>query len=153
MMIQYGLWGFMLLLIAGCNRIGDTFSETNEIEIIHINPNEVTEVKVSDMFSEIRYLKLESPEGVHLSDVTQLEVLDDRIFLLDDYGSRNVLVFNMQGQFIHEFKPTGIGPGEFINPRSFALDEKSNRIIIYCNASMRLISYDLSTYTYVTEKK
>lgn len=141
--------------VLSCVNDSRNTSNLNESEIapITIDPSDTEVFKVSDIFTEVMYLALQSPEGIHFGEINHMEIWDGKIFILDNYRTRNLTVFDMSGKFLHQFSSTGRGPGEFLSPRSFSLDIPRNRIGIYCNASMKVVYFDIKTYEYIVEKR
>lgn len=87
------------------------------------------DVKMSDMISECKFIKLETDSKSLLGSLDQVEIYKDKIFILDNYKAFSVYMFSMEGKFLQKMEPKE-GPGSFVYPGSFWLDGKGNILIL-----------------------
>lgn len=100
-----------------------------------------TDLNLSDIFSEISYIALESGRASYISRVKELIVDDDFILVLDrDFPK--LLQFDRDGSFVGEFLNRGKGPGEFFEISS--IDENENRelLILRNGQYLDILSYN-----------
>ncbi len=122
-------------------------------KVIKLNPDSVEETKLSKVFGNYDYLELSSKENTPLiGDIHRMEVTEDRIYILDAFQALTLNVYDRKGELIFNISNVGRGPGEFLGPYSFAIDEKAERIIIYDGAGLKLCFYDIENGTFIEEK-
>jgi hypothetical protein len=109
----------------------------------------VDNYKMSDIISEHALIKLDSKESL-IGEISQLEIHDDKIYILDQYNTRSLFVFSMEGRFINKIEGTGNGPGEFISPHSFYVDTQG-AIFIYDMQLKRLLKYASGDLSFIEE--
>jgi hypothetical protein len=110
----------------------------------------VDNYKMSDIISEYSLIKLDSKEYSLIGEISQLEIHDDKIYILDQYNTRSLFVFSMEGRFINKIEGKGNGPGEFISPHSFYVDTQGT-IFIYDMQLKRLLKYDSDDFNFIEE--
>lgn len=125
---------FLLISCANRNRIDKT------AEIIDFG--ELESINATELISDYSYVRLESSESSLLGNISQIEIYNDKIYILDNKMNA-FYVFAMDGKFIMKLEGTGNGPGEFISPHSFWID-KSGYVFILDRQLNRLLKYSLN---------
>ena len=97
----------------------------------------------SSLMADYSYVALESPEGALFGNMNQIEIYNDKIYILDNNKSNALYVFTTDGKYITKLEGVGDGPGEFISPHSFWID-RSGFIFILDRQLNRLLKYQLS---------
>jgi len=120
---------------------------------ITVNPDLAVPAKRSEMFSDFFFKKLKAPTHIKFAGVDELTIKGDRIYIFDREQGLKLLVFTFDGDFLFEIKSYGRGPGEFIQPLDFAIDEQNGLISILDTGNYKVLFYELDTGTFVNEKK
>ena len=133
-MIKTNLLIICALLIISCNIKKD---KNSEISSTHTNKNFIeinidrldTEKKISfsSVFKSYKLIPLETSENCLIGRIDELKVFDDTLYVLDRNIAKALFVFDNKGRFIRKIGRLGKGPGEYIIPRSFTIDNKKNR--------------------------
>lgn len=90
-------------------------------------------------FDSIFVVPLETNENCIIGEITQLEIVNDTIYIRDWYKTKNICVFDMNGRFICQIGNIGQGPAEYIEPSDmhvtrdaiFVLDQWQHKLIKY----------------------
>jgi hypothetical protein len=125
-------------------------SSSNEKGITSFDiPKEVQpNFDLSEMAKSVEYISLETNDESFLSFIQEVRFFKDKFYVVDFPGK--ILVFDLNGKFLHKVGAEGEGPGEFFNLSSFVIDEKSERL--YLASGRRLITYTLDN-EYIAEKR
>ena len=92
-------------------------------------------VSVSSLFSNIRFLPLETKRSSLIGEADKIRIMNNKIYLLDRYSATALFIFNVtNGEFEFKIEAKGVGPGEFSQIDDFSIDRNSNHIYILANA-------------------
>ena len=92
-------------------------------------------------FSKTSFIRLETNENCLVSEITQMNVFNDKIFILDK-NLNSVYSFNTSGKFRNKIGSIGNGPGEFIRPRYFFINKNDSTINIFDAPNKKVNSYN-----------
>lgn len=112
--------GILLLLLVSCQEK----KETSVITEIHTDKFVETQLKLSDIAEELKYIQL---DNTRLMNSWQIKMTDKYIFVA---ARDELLQFDREGTFIKTIGSKGQGPGEFASCTNIALDEKGERIFV-----------------------
>ncbi len=120
------------------------------VKKITIDPEKDKETKfiISELASEIRYVKLETRPDCMLDMITKVTLDNDLIFVLahsNPFG--HLFIFSSTGKFIRQIGKQGRGPGEYSSIIDFTLD-KEGKQIYFLDTMGNLFIYNYSG-TYV----
>ena len=123
---------------------------TDKEEGARIDFGKLKTVNTADLISDYFYVALESSEASLLGNIDQIEVYNDRIYILDSSKTNALYVFTKEGKFAMKLEGKGDGPGEFISPHSFWID-RGGYIFILDRQLDRLQKYRLSDLEFVED--
>ncbi len=109
--------------------------------------SKASRIKSSDLLTNASFISLETTEKSIIGSISHLIIFNERIYILDTYKQQALFVFSINGQFIQKVGKVGRGPGEFLSPDSFWINDDG--IFILDRALSQILRYDLSDYTYV----
>ncbi|MDD3687489.1 MAG: 6-bladed beta-propeller [Bacteroidales bacterium] len=135
-----------LILIVSCN---NTKPESSTFEIIM---QKETNIKASAIFSEMKYIKLETRSECMLAAIRDFEISNSLIYILDVL-QQGIYVFDLKGNFIRSLRKMGKGEGEYSAIEAFFVDEKSNTLEILDKNRMSILKYSLSEFNYIDRLK
>lgn len=121
-------------------------------DIVPIISFEGQKLPVSKDAIDCRFIKLETTSDNIIGTVNQVEIIDKRIFILDNSFGKKLLAFDTEGQFLHQIGKPGNGPGEYIYPIKFFINKNDQKIILVDGRRNRFNYYDLNTYQYISSK-
>lgn len=75
--------------------------------------------KLYDLFDFTGFVKLKESDGFYLTEISEV-LLVDKHWVVRDLRGKQVLVFNIHGQFVQRLGKTGEGPGEYKVPHNIA---------------------------------
>lgn len=139
----------LLSLLLACTENGQSGKEDST----NIYFGKLSEVKISDCIHITRFLPLETTDTSLIGRIDQLEVVGDRIILLDS-PSNSIFAFSAKdGKFLFRLSGGGNGPGEFLSPHSFWVEYSDSSLYVLDRMLSKLIKYRLSDFTYLEEIK
>jgi|GEM_PF-7123421 hypothetical protein len=134
---------YLFLTHQNCTRQPTIINEFNPTAI-KIDPRDSKErVYSSNIFHDIKYIQLESPENHLIGEISGLIYFKDRFYILDSEYTKSIFCFEKNGRFLFEIKRIGQGPGEYLNPSSISIDEINNHLLVYCRTSHQVLIFDL----------
>ena len=86
-------------------------------------------VSLSDLFSSITYIPLESTKEIYLNQIDFL-IVDENFVLVYDSKGKKLLQFNGEGLFVKEFMKAGKGPGEFFQITALDINKKKEILVL-----------------------
>lgn len=114
----------LLLLFSSCG-----INNNNDIVRLSINPKEVHSAELSDKFTDIELVQLESSDSVLISAVYNLILDDKRVYVLD-INTKSAFIFDKTGKSISVINNYGQGPNEYLGLSSFHLDKEKNLVLV-----------------------
>ncbi|MDR1339098.1 MAG: 6-bladed beta-propeller [Prevotellaceae bacterium] len=131
------------VLLSGCNHQKPS-GQTGDYIRIPVNPAEASEsVNMSEIFSDIEYIPLESVDKHLIGTVNQLIVYKDRFYIFDRYQTQSVFCFQQDGKFLFELNRKGQGPGEYIKLDNISIDCDNSHLLLYCGPMHPILVCDL----------
>lgn len=116
--------------------------EKEDFIVIPIEEN-ISEISNFDSFIEkVKYIPLETNEDSKIQDITQVELIDEKIIIFDKKG-KSVLIFNSEGSFLHKISKLGTGFNEYLDIRNIATDEENKKIYLFDQLQFTIFEYDL----------
>lgn len=109
--------------------------------VISCNVSE-QEIKVSEIFSSIDVIKLQTPKESLLTYPAEFEIVDDNIIIFD--GTRKVYIYKTTGEFVRQIGRVGKGPGEYIQLADVFVDRKNHLIEILEDLRRKIFIYDFN---------
>lgn len=115
------------LTLAACNPKSKYVPNEGAITTIEVDVNQV-EGQEKPLFSDLKYIKLETSEASLIENVVKVIPFEDKLFLLTSLGG-NVAVFDTTGKFCYKLLK-GNGPNEIIYPTDIAIDRRAKRVTV-----------------------
>lgn len=111
---------------------------TSSVETININPTNTYKSNKHAIIKQV--IHLETNDSSLIGEINNIEIFEDKIYLLDKHYSKALHIFDTTGKFIQK-TIQGKGPGEYLAPRSFTIDQKHKELVIWdMNQSSFIIS-------------
>lgn len=127
------------ILFTGCRR--NTSGDVESGEIIHITGEPDSSFK--ENVSEYGFISLEATDNSLLSAINKIEVVDDRIFVLDGSGrNRKLFVFTRAGKFMNNISMQGRGPIEYVELENFAIARGARELMLVDVLGSKILIYD-----------
>ena len=94
---------------------------------------------LGDKIKSIKYLPLETTRKSLISEIEQIVVTEEHIYIRNGHTENNVLIFDKFGKYLNQIN-RGQGPGEILQLKGIAFDSANQELIVYH-------SYFLSYFT------
>lgn len=122
---------FLFVMFFSCKNENRATSE-NSVFVANLDSISTVEFKYSNLFKKATAIILDNKE-VALIGINKMLIHEDSLYLLDR-KSQGVYVFQKDGNFVRRFGNLGVGPGEYISCRDFAINPDTNEIYIFDKA-------------------
>lgn len=133
------------LVVCGCrgDKMADIYND-NGVEIINIDglSSNIT-LNLSDIYSEIEYIPLESTEASQVGRIESLESTKNGEFLVFDKRNGKVVLFDENGKYLNNIGCRGHGPAEYLSPEIVRYNAFTNQVIIYDGMKHALLHYNM----------
>lgn len=136
-----------LFCLTGCNSV--QIKQNEDVYIADIDNAQKEEfVLQSSIYQKVNPIILESGEGSLIGTIDKIQVFDNFILVLDRRMSRSLFVFDNQGNFIRRIGNTGKGPGEYMRPGDFTIDDKGFAYILDSDRQS-ILKYEINTGNHI----
>jgi len=98
-------------------------------------------ISLSDIFSSITYIPLESSKDIYLNQIDFL-LADEGFILVYDRKGNKLLQFNGEGIYMKEFMKSGKGPGEFFQITALDVNNKKEILVLRNGQYLDIIKED-----------
>ncbi len=113
-------------------QIGNEQTKNDEAILINLNKKEATkQIYLSQFLLHSEYISLETSPSCLIGSIHKMEIYKDRIFILDPYTAKKLLVFDKAGKFLYQISERGNGPGEYWDIFDFVIQD--NKIYVLNN--------------------
>lgn len=117
-------------------------NQTNKIISIDVNQKN----SFQKDFLNIKIISinpLEKSDSALFGYISSTEYFENRLYILDIFSSKSLLVFSQDGKFINKTK-FGRGPKEMLNPFAFSIDKNNHIVKVWDQALSTMFMYDLN---------
>ncbi|MDH7605943.1 MAG: 6-bladed beta-propeller, partial [Melioribacter sp.] len=127
----------LFLIITSC---GPKEKASNSLSIYFKLNNEI--IKLSDISTVYDIIKLKDDSSNVIGNVDKLICRNGKIYTLDSYGSKSIFVFDETGELILKINNVGKGPGEYLYPNDFDINDYNGEIHVLDTNHRKLIVYN-----------
>jgi hypothetical protein len=107
---------------------------------IDLDKKKETDINLSSFFKNVKTIILENNENCLIGRISEFQVFDGYIYVLDKSIAKSLFVFDMDGRFIRKIGNLGRGPGEYVQLYDFTLDT-DNQFIFLLDFGQRVHKY------------
>ena len=133
-------WMSLMLIGSEVTAQSELLKDKNT-KVLRIDPHLAQGGKVSDFFSSIEFIPLETTKESMFGEITQLKVVSDH-FIIFDFDTKAVLIFKLDGKFVNKIQ---IGKKE--NPEfeiwGFKIRTNDNQEVIEISTGKNAMLFDL----------
>lgn len=140
--VSGGVLVLTLLILFSCS--GKQKKESSGFDI---DPEQKTEKGLSDYFSSIEVIPLETSDSSIMAAADKLIYCRGKYYLLDVRSIEGVLIFDKDGKFLNKLVRMGRGPQEYYTANDFVVDPSNGDISIMSSIGGTVLVYD-STLTF-----
>lgn len=120
----------------------DADSATVKIQI-DINDNNVSELRYSDVYTDVSYVMLESKKESAIGKINKIEISSHDDIIVFDRANGKIIRFSPNGKYLNNVGRMGHAKNEYVSPELMAYDEYNNNVIVYDGAKKMLMHYSL----------
>ena len=128
-----------LFMFSACQPMEDESARVAEFETIFVNLNEAKPLYMSEYFSNIEYIHLNSPGDMPIGRIRKF-LIQDALVGFFDAAKNSVWLYTHEGDFINEVViPRGRGPGELESIEDIVLTDDGE---IHALGPLKIVAYD-----------
>ena len=101
---------------------------------------ELRKLRFSDLYSELKYIRLETSKESLISQVYKIIPFADRLLVVDRELGK-ILVFGSDGKFISIIGNKGAGPEEYVGISDVSIDPSGKRIFVLDDSQRQVQVY------------
>ncbi len=131
---------FLIIIFYSCNKN----STENTIDI---NTSDIS-YDFSENFEVVNTVCLENDNRSILYSIDKIEKYEDKLFILNRFSNKEILVFDLKGTYLHNIGFSGEGPGGFGTPYDFNIVQDKIEVL----TEGRIITYSING-TYLSSKR
>ena len=142
----------VVFILCACNNRtrGETpLTVNNDLYVVDIDHADRENIVYSAVFGKLKTVVLGANDSVLIGEISKMQVGRDGIFVLDRNQTKGVYLFSSDGAFVRRFGSVGNGPGEYIAPFDFSLDQKNDELFILDGSKQRINKYDIGTGKFI----
>ncbi|MFO8233982.1 MAG: 6-bladed beta-propeller [Bacteroidales bacterium] len=118
----------------------DCQNQIDSLLIVRTDINNVGPVKMSEVFSEIRYIPLETKPECLLNNISVSEY-EDFFLVSSNDAMESIFLYSKEGMFLRKIGNKGRGPGEYIDRKDVKIID--NKVFVVSNFSRSIITYSI----------
>ena len=133
----------VVFILCACNNRtrGETpLTVNNDLYVVDIDHADRENIVYSAVFGKLKTVVLGANDSVLIGEISKMQVGRDGIFVLGRNQTKGVYLFSSDGAFVRRFGSVGNGPGEYIAPFDFSLDQKTTNCLYSTGANNGLIN-------------
>ena len=131
--------GIALFVLCGCKEKAPVTVGEGSIVVDITQPEK--NLKMSDLFSDIKYVKLETTSESLIQYINRVLDLDGNLLVVDR-DNQSLLLFGKDGRFIKKIAGQGKGPGEYLRMYDAAVDKEGRRLFVLDAYAQSVLIYD-----------
>ena len=143
-MFFYPLSVFLFFILStGCELSVEKISAEKNSNIKNVVIPKPLEIKEANIIENLEYIILEAKDNAFLTHISKLRVYNNRIFIYDLIGTKNVFIYSIDGKHIATVgNNRGQGPLDFVEVYNFEIDYVNNQLLVMDNFGQKFMIYD-----------
>jgi len=132
----------IMIFVYSCSSKRNTNEEVINISFSKENLKPV--INSTDIFDSFKLIKLETRDESLIGNIFDVKIVDELIYIGNRVnGSRdNIVIFNINGDFIRKINNIGKGPGEYTQMADFDVNSENGEVYIHDYNQNKLVVYD-----------
>lgn len=140
--MKHILLSILTLTIISCASNNKNDLGPHESKMLVVDPSEQKMMSNSE-YEIVDVVSLDLPKEVSAIIPYDIQIVNNRIYILDSDANKTVFMFGMDGSFIGQLGRVGHARNEYIKkPESLSVDEKSGIAYVYERSSRRILTFD-----------
>lgn len=148
--IKFFLYVILIFFFSFCSERSSVHEQEEEelgsYEIISFDPQPLVDPsEISYNLENIEFIRLSNDSNDGLVDeISNIIINDSLIYVIDNFRSNSVSIFDKKGAFIRKLNKIGNAPDEYISINDVRIDKGTGNIELLANSSQKLIKYDIN---------
>ncbi len=105
-------------------------------------PKELNTNKIDEIIENISFIPLETTPDCLIAAISDIKADEDTLFIADFRQVKQILVYDMSGNYLHRISSLGAGPQEYINLSDIQIDTIKNHIYLLDGDQGKILVYD-----------
>jgi len=142
----------IVLLFVSCSqpKQNRNTSLNTDVHIIDLDNISIDKnVRASSIFNKVTPIVLQSSEDVIIGKISNLQIYENKIYILDRSLAKSLFVFAIDGTFLYRIGKSGQGPGEYTYPTNFTIDKSTGLLYILDSEKRSILTYNLDSGEYI----
>jgi hypothetical protein len=140
----------LLIFFCSCDRKTTDDGRFSVIRIDLLSEPKATINKLSDFAEDIRYIPLRTTRESLISQVQKVVNRGERLYIFDNF-LKQILCFDIDGNFLFKLDKRGRGPGEYTTIADFDVSP-DNEFLAVLNLSQNILFYRISENGFTFER-
>ena len=130
---------FLLLAVVGCDK---SITPKGGVLFIDIT-RKPDRIQDAGIIKDFEVISLKSEDKVIVDKINKIIIHDSLIYIANYRSSSNVVIFDLEGQFVREIKRRGRGPLEYMQLANIFIDETDNTFNIVDRYPAKILKFPL----------
>jgi hypothetical protein len=126
----------LIILLCSCNRSKNQTTVDDLIKIDLLSDAEMTLSNLSEIASDIQYIRLQTIDSSLISRIDKVVITGDKIYV-NNRGA-DIICFDNIGTFLGRLSKAGRGPGEYTFIQDFDISSDCKKLILLSNGKILL---------------
>ena len=137
-MIRFFIYFILLcLFIISCKQNKDKTGNP-----IFVNTNQTSNYDLFDFVDSVRFIKLQTTDDNLIGSINKVFFDDNQIIVVDS-KVKQILVFDVEGNYSHNINKRGQGPGEYVSMSVVRYDHQKKCIFVYDASTYKMLIYSI----------
>ncbi len=133
---------FIFIFILSCSADKKSVERDKIVELIDCKEEYIS---LADSLTT-HFIPLETTGECLIGSISDIQIKNNLIYILEGKKSENLFVFDLNGKFITKVGEKGNGPEQYVKISSFDIDTVNHQILISDKHRGRILSFDSQTY-------
>lgn len=141
------------VVLVHCNYKRETLDRKTSLNVVHADPEQASEVNLSEFIESVEYIKLQSDSNCILGRLREIIIKEKFIYAIDG-AQEEIFIFDKKGNYVTRSRKRGQGQGEYnyIGPVFIDEDEKYIEIVDSRGGDSKLLKYENISFNFLDEK-
>lgn len=138
----------LIILLCSCDRSKNQTTVDDLIKIDLLSDAEMTLSNLSEIASDIQYIRLQTIDSSLISRIDKVVITGDNIYV-NNRGA-DIICFDKIGTFLGRLSKAGRGPGEYTFIQDFDISSDSKKLILLSNG--KILLYKINDNEFIFSK-
>ncbi|MDC1106576.1 6-bladed beta-propeller [Prolixibacteraceae bacterium] len=132
-----------LMVIASFVFGGCSQEKIGEYRSVYVN---TSDIKYKSLLNQGEFIVLETGENSVIGNIDKLLCFNNKIYILDREITKSIFIYDQTGKLISKISNQGKGPGEYLMPDDFIVDEQTGQVWILDMDQSKVLCFEGSVF-------